>query len=210
MIEIRPYQTSQIELTTRTPALVEVFQLPTKVDIEIKPVQTVIVVEASPQPDFNLDVTPPSIPKIEVTESNVRHIEIVTQICCDNVPTATQADSAKEITIDVVLGEDISALKFVYLDNDLAYRGDQTIKAKSQVIGILKTGGVAGSTQKALMFGRLDDPFFTFSSSQVFYLTTLGNVSATAPTTGYLKECGQGLRSGSIFINIKQTLTLIP
>lgn len=210
MIEVRPYQTTQIELTTRNPALIDIFQVPTKIDIEINPTQTVFIVSPSSQPNFNLNVIQSSAPLIEIAQTNVRHIEIVTQICCDNVPNATDAETAKEITIDVVLGEDISALKFIYLNNDLAFRGDQTVKASSQVIGILKTGGLAGSSQKALMFGRLDDPFFTFNSSQVFYLTTLGNVSDTAPSIGFLKECGQGLKNGSIFVNIKQTLTLTP
>lgn len=132
-----------------------------------------------------------------------------TQLFINESPFSQQAQSAKEISGLYECGETISANKFVYLaDDNKIYLGNSSVKESAQVIGVATQAGSSGDKIKVLIFGRLDDAYFVFSSGDSMYLTTLGNVSTTAPVSGYVKEVGQGLQVGSIFVNVKSAIKL--
>lgn len=125
---------------------------------------------------------------------------------------ALESNTAKEISFDTIAGEDLSALKFVYLDTaGKAFRGGYDTSVKSNVIGITKTAALLGATVKILAFGRIDDSSFAYNPGEILYLTTLGGISITSPINppaNYRKPVAQGLQTGSIFVNIREAITL--
>lgn len=125
-------------------------------------------------------------------------------------PDSTSTDIAKEIAFDATLGEDISALKVVYIDTDQkAYvaTNNDTYK-KALALGMAKTAGVAGQIKSFISFGRFDDLFFNFPVGTDLYLGTNGTITDVVPSSGHLTFVGQSLGSGSIFFNVKKTIIL--
>lgn len=169
-------------------------------DIIVNPNQITVVVT----PSDNVAVSPSESQQNTVIETQVSE----PQILINTLPFPQDAESAKEISFNAVAGETISATKLVYLSNDLLFLGSLSTREQAQVLGVALQAGNAGTLIKVLIFGRYDDPSFVFPSGSSLYLTGTGNISTTAPTSGYNKEVGQALANGSIFINIKQTITL--
>lgn len=128
----------------------------------------------------------------------------------DFYDTPDAIDSAKEIAFDAVLGEDMSALKIVYMDTDQkAYiaTNNDTYK-KALVLGMAKTAGVAGDLKSFISFGRIDDAFFNFPVGTDLYLGTNGTITDVVPSSGHLTFVGQSLGNGSVFFNVKKTIIL--
>lgn len=128
----------------------------------------------------------------------------------DFYDTPENIESAKEISFTSICGEDLSALKIVYIDTDQkAYiaTNDDTYK-KALALGMAKTSGVTGQTISFISFGRIDDLFFNFPVGTDLYLGTNGTITDVAPSSGHLTFVGQSLGSGSIFFNVKKTIIL--
>jgi hypothetical protein len=119
-------------------------------------------------------------------------------------------DAAKEIVTSVQYGETLSALKLVYIASDgKAYLAtSQDTYEKALVAGITKTAGVENSINDILVFGRIDDPSFSYSGTQELFLTTLGNISNIPPAAGIVAFVAKSLNTGSIFINFKHIINL--
>jgi hypothetical protein len=126
------------------------------------------------------------------------------------IPGDIQVDAAKEIAQTVILGESISALKLVYLGADgKAYMATSSgTYEQARVLGILLQPGVLNDEKRCLLFGRLDDPFFSFAGADDLYLGPTGNIVDSAPTSGHYKPVGQSLGTGSIFLKIGSTIIL--
>lgn len=110
----------------------------------------------------------------------------------------------------LVCGESISALRFVFTKTDgKAYLGNHnTTYDEANVVGISLTSGNVDETITIMMFGRLDDALFSLIPSEIYFLSTNGQFTATAPTSGHLVRVGQGLLSGSILVNIDDPIVL--
>lgn len=169
-------------------------------DIIINPNQITVEVTKSD----NTTIVPEDQGQTSVIETQVSEPTIL----INTLPYSQDAESAKEISFNAIAGETISATKLVYISSDLLFLGNLATREQAQVLGIATQSGNAGALIKVLLFGRYDDPSFTFSSGSSLYLTGVGNISTTAPTSGYNKEVGQALATGSIFINIRETITL--
>jgi len=116
------------------------------------------------------------------------------------------AEEAKRLSLEVIAGEVLSALKLIYIDsNNIAYLADFNIALENaKAIGITVTAGPIGATVKVVMFGVVRDAFFSFPSNSTLYLGSNGEITDIAPVAnvGYYLSVGQGLGAGAIFINI--------
>lgn len=119
-------------------------------------------------------------------------------------------DAAKEIEATFTYGQTISALKLIYvgLDGRVYPATSQTTYDEARVAGITKLSGNANDQRPVLVFGRIDDPSFTFPVNADLFLGTAGNIVATAPSTGHHKPIGRSLGLGSIFLDIGTTIIL--
>ncbi len=111
--------------------------------------------------------------------------------------------------LNLISGETLSALKFVYAGADgKAYLGSATAFDTSKVVGMTLQAVAPGVNVEVLPFGLALDASFTFGYSQTLFLTTLGSFSTTVPVTGHRVKLGQGLDNGKIFIDIDEIIIL--
>jgi hypothetical protein len=119
------------------------------------------------------------------------------------------AGAAPTTTIDLVFvaAENISALKVVYADTM------GTIRVASsdhphRAVGVAITSGLTGQNVTVRTFGEFSDVSFLFATNDLIFFNNIGGVDNVAPSGGYLTQIGHALASGSIFINIKQSVQL--
>lgn len=118
--------------------------------------------------------------------------------------------SAKEIVSLITYGENISALKFIYIGSDgFAYlaSSDSTYEI-SRAVGITLESGSSGEEKSYLLFGKLSDSFFTFTQNQDLYLGINGEATIVPPSSGYVVSLGQSLDTGSIFVGIEKPIAI--
>lgn len=120
-----------------------------------------------------------------------------------------QSDSAKRLEDDFIAGENISALKLFYINDDQeAMLADNSDYGTSQVIGISLTAAASGGEFRGLLFGRISDPLFSYPSNTSLYLGSNGSVTNVVPTSGTRTKVGHALYSGAIFLKIEDPINL--
>lgn len=124
-------------------------------------------------------------------------------------PPGVQGAPGAGANFEVLSGETMPALKFVYIGADgKIYLGNSTVYATSLVVGITLTAGAINTIITVQPFGTVNDSSFNFGYSNPIFLTTLGNFSVTVPISGHRVKLGQGLNNGQIFVDIDETIIL--
>lgn len=108
--------------------------------------------------------------------------------------------------ISSVAGEALSALKFVYQDNNISYVASSNMDHRP--VGIVKTAALLNDPITIVTFGEFSDSSFLFAANETLFLNIDGSITTTPPSSGYVVELGFGLGSGKIFINIKQQIII--
>jgi len=125
------------------------------------------------------------------------------------IPGAGTADSAQKLEALFTAGEIISALKFVFMGpNEKVLVASSAQYESSVVIGITISSAQEDENIRVLLFGKLDDPFFSFPVSASLFLTESGSASSTVPESGTRTKIGHSLATGSIFIKIEEPIQL--
>jgi hypothetical protein len=104
----------------------------------------------------------------------------------------------------------MSALRLVKADS-LTHVGlatnNSTYEA-AQAIGVTLNAAGAGADVDVLLFGKLEDVFFTFPLGATLFVGTNGNITDVAPSSGFLTQIGHALGTGAIFINVEPPVSL--
>jgi hypothetical protein len=118
-------------------------------------------------------------------------------------------ESAKRLEAEFIASETISALKLVrVISSGQLALGDNLTFDGSRIIGISLNAGTVGQGIRVLLFGKLDDPSFTFPINDVLFLSTFGNLTNVPPASNISLEVAQSLGVGSIFIRIDRPIIL--
>jgi len=127
----------------------------------------------------------------------------------DLVGTPGSTTSAEKLTQNYLAGEIISALRVVYASaTDTVMYGDNTALNTTRVIGVALNSAALGGSVSVQLFGKIEDPFFTYNVNEPLYLGASGAITNTAPTSGYRTPIGKGLGNGAIFVSIEGTIVL--
>ncbi len=109
---------------------------------------------------------------------------------------------------DIAL-ETISAIKCIYHNGAGVLKGfNNGSFNEAQIIGITRTAATAGNQIKYYTEGRMDDSSFNFTAGAQLYLGLDGEITETAPTTGFRTKIGSALEVGAIMINIDEPIEL--
>jgi len=123
--------------------------------------------------------------------------------------TTPVIDAAKRLEDSRVCSEDISALKLVIAISDTnIILANKTDYINSKVLGISLQAGVTGSTIDVLLFGKIEDPFFSFPLNEPLFLDLNGTITNVPPTIDFSVNIGHSLGVGAIFIDIKEQIQL--
>lgn len=117
---------------------------------------------------------------------------------------------AKTIMSSVVYGEEISAMKMIYIGEDSkAYmaRCDGSYRT-AKTTGMTTQAGEAGQVRPYVLFGEISDTSFNFPWNMDLFLSEDGNISLTPPQTGFQVSVGQSLEAGKIFLTIEKPIEL--
>lgn len=132
------------------------------------------------------------------TRPNKTAYEVVAHFA--NIPNTETANA----------GSILSALKCVYSvnPNTIEYANNNIAFLNATVFGITITAAQANESTQVQTYGILRDSSFNWSSGTQLYLSTNGNLTDTAPLTGFrtLVATSQGV--GQIFINIQEPIIL--
>lgn len=120
--------------------------------------------------------------------------------------------NASEVSDNTLIASGvISALKLVYGLNDgneVALAESNTTFENAKVLGITKTSANNGDPLEVLTFGKISDASFNFVRGTALFLTTLGNLSNTPPTVGFIVPVGYSLGNNTVFIKIEEPIEL--
>ena len=123
--------------------------------------------------------------------------------------TNEEALSAKALILEKIAGENISALKLVYLNSSSSVKlADNSIESTGTVVGVSKSSSVMGGLVKVLVFGILEDAFFNYGINERLFLGSNGEITTIQPISGVLTSIGFGLGSGAIQIGIDKPILL--
>ncbi len=181
--------------------------------IQIQPSESIEVIDLQPSVEVSTIGTIEDDPKIVVIGTQPDSAKTV---CCDTPATgggsvdfAEESLSARTLKISLIADENISALKLIYQSSPTnGGLGDSQNNAKKDVVGISVTSAIAGNSFEVLLFGRVEDAFFSYPVNASLYLDISGNITSIAPTTGYSVLIGKGLGTGAIFIDIERPIIL--
>ena len=95
-----------------------------------------------------------------------------------------------------------AAKELIYADNtNPAHLG--------KILGISESAADAGSLLTVCSFGELIESSWTWTLDGPIYLTTNGQLTQTAPTTGFLCAVGFPISSTAIFVGVQPSIILI-
>jgi len=124
----------------------------------------------------------------------------------------TSVDNAKRLIDTKTADSSMSALTFVMATSDTTvdFANNNLAYSDATVLGITLGSVAAGGQVEILLFGKLEDPFFSYPVNDILFLTTGGSISNTAPTTigEHVSTIGYSLGAGSIFLNIEKPIIL--
>ncbi len=115
--------------------------------------------------------------------------------------------SSDPTTISKTAAENISALQFVYSDTANTVRVATSVNGKSP-IGIATNAALTSAAVTIRLFGEVQDVTFAFGADDLF-LNSTGFATDTPVLSGFHTRVAKGMGSGSIFIDIDETIELI-
>jgi hypothetical protein len=107
-------------------------------------------------------------------------------------------------------GEILSALKCVYSNspNTVSLANNNIAFLNANVFGLTITAAQANESTQVQTYGILRDSSFNWIAGAQLYLGTNGNLTDTAPLSGFRTLVATSQGAGSIFINIQEPIIL--
>jgi len=93
-----------------------------------------------------------------------------------------------------------------YLDGAVYYASNTSDSHKHAVLGITVGAVESGNTATVQTYGELLEPSWTWTPGLPIFLTTNGQLSQTAPSSGFVLIIGTAQTATQVFINIKQPI----
>lgn len=117
---------------------------------------------------------------------------------------------AAAVVNNFTAGETIARLKVIYYDHitTKVLKADKSSIITASCIGIAKTAGSLNNTIEAIQYGLLTDPSFSFTPGELIFLSEDGDMTITAPDTGYLTRVGRAVTANTILVLIESPITL--
>lgn len=124
--------------------------------------------------------------------------------------TFTDIDESQLIT-DMIAGETLSALRIVVRNdnNEAIYADNTNLNHVDKIIGMTCKSAVLGEKVKILEFGEFEDLYWTFDTSKVLFLSSLGNITQEVPTVGFVCKLGTVIKPERILLRIQPGIVLV-
>lgn len=107
-----------------------------------------------------------------------------------------------------IAGETISAIRAIFLDSGEIFIADQSVEIKSNVFGISITGSVMGGAVVVKESGELYDSSLSFTIGSPVFLSNSGQLTQTAPVSGFRVLIGYAIATNGLNINIQEPILI--
>ena len=154
--------------------------------------------------------------QLEITTSPDNEVMVQTQapytIELSSIIMPPSEDTAERLQETRIANETISALQLVTAINDTHVEiAEPDNYNNSTVLGVAIGAGNSGDAIPILLFGKLEDAFFTFPVNDPLFLLPNGLISNVAPATpseNFSTMVGFSLGAGAVFLNIERPIGL--
>ena len=126
--------------------------------------------------------------------------------------TVAAGDDARfgVMTTSATAGVDLGGQRVVVISSGNAVYADNTDSTHTnKVLGITTGAATNGQSVMIQSHGEMVEPSWTWTLNQPVFLSTNGLLTQTPPTTGFSQIVGFPTSATSLFINIREPLTLI-
>lgn len=114
--------------------------------------------------------------------------------------------SSETVSMNVVAGEDISALRVIKLENNLAYVASSTVPGDSdKIIGVATVGALLGQPLTVRTHGPLSDAIWSWTEGALF-IDEAGDISITPPASGFIQKIGKVVSPTKIIVDVNQPI----
>lgn len=113
--------------------------------------------------------------------------------------------------INVTAGEPLGGNRAVALSEDgKAIYADRADTSQAQKVLGITTGAIAeDATGKVQTSGEMTEPSWNWDVTKPVFLSTLGNLTQTGPTSGFLLQIGIPTAATKLLITLKQDFILL-
>lgn len=147
-----------------------------------------------------------------VTMSQILPDNIIVKCCDDGSGGGGTGfvSQAEWLVIEKIAGEPISGYNLVrFLDSDTIVKAtNNDTYNHSKVFGIAMNGGLTGSLIRILIFGVINDPFFSFPDDTLLFLGVDGTITGVPPITGFSTIIGECPVTGVFSLTIREPKVL--
>jgi hypothetical protein len=125
-------------------------------------------------------------------------------------PTPTPTTGGAQYSGELTASASLSALRVVVLEegNELIYADSGTPGHAFKVVGLLPSAVAAGSTVQVLTDGAISDSNWNWDTERPIFLGLNGQLTQTAPTTGFLLQVATATTPTQIDFEIQEAILL--
>lgn len=108
-----------------------------------------------------------------------------------------------------IAGENLGGHRAVYINGGNAFYADNTIPSNSDLVaGITLSSASLGEQVIIQREGEIEEGSWNWTSAQKIYLSTLGQITQTIPTTGAIVELGVAQSATKIILRVQKAVYL--
>ena len=144
-----------------------------------------------------------------VSRSGLPNADELDRIGADNdLPTWDGEPWPHVESVREVAGENLSALRVVYLDNDQAFAASATTALAYRLCGVTITAADIGAEVVIQQSGELTDASFNFTTTSPVFLGAGGTLTQTPVESGASVAVARVITPTRIYIDIQQPIDL--
>jgi len=119
--------------------------------------------------------------------------------------------SSAQIVTPYIAGEAVGGQRVVYIGaGDKVFHADSTDQAQlNKVVGITATAASLGAMVNVLSLGKLADASFSFTSGSPLFFNSVGVLTHTAPTSGFVQKVGVAIKSNEILADMQLPYSIL-
>lgn len=121
-------------------------------------------------------------------------------------------DVSKQTATNIIIkiaGENISANKVIYINEDAYLASSDQASHRDRIAGLSVASALTGASIKIRTFGEQYNNTWSWDVTKPIFCGVGGELTQTAPVSGFVQIIGTAIDTNRIFINIKDSTLLI-
>lgn len=123
----------------------------------------------------------------------------------DNTHTVDHALYSDNLTKYIIGTGGMAAFQVAFINsaNTIMAANAANASHAGRIVGILTAAGTAGETGTVKTSGAINNPAWNLTAGSIYYLGSGGEITATAPTVGFVQKIGVAQDATTLFVQIE-------